>query len=178
MAYTPFQNKWWHPKRLLMCINEHLLMDGISVLGIILLKLFIILLRIFPFHQPKFYLYYVIYVLLIKHINNPFMSILSKVIRHLNLFTQICGVLLVILELMDHDITWFLLIIIQNMWFYPMVTKSGVSNIFPHFKNFVETRYKKLIKTLYSDNVGEFIALKPFLLLHGITYYTTAPYTS
>jgi len=132
----------------------------------------------FLFPQPKFNLHYAIYVLLIKHINNPFMSTLSKVMRHLNLFTQICGVLLVILELMDHDITWFLLIIIQNMWFYPMVTKSGVSNIFPHFKNFVETRYKKLIKTLYSDNVGEFIALKPFLLLHGITYYTTAPQTS
>jgi hypothetical protein len=59
----------------------------------------------FLFPQPKFYLHYAIYVILIKHINNPFMSILSKVMRHLNLFTQICGVLLVILELMDHDIT-------------------------------------------------------------------------
>jgi hypothetical protein len=42
-----------------------------------------------------------------------------------------------------------------------MVTKSGVSNIFPHFKKFVETRFKKPIKTLYSDNGGEFIALNP-----------------
>jgi len=32
----------------------------------------------------------------------------------------------------------------KNMWFYPMVTKSGVSNIFPQFKNFVKTHYKKI----------------------------------
>jgi hypothetical protein len=62
-------------------------------------------------------------------------------------------------------------------WFYPMVTKSGVSIIFPHFKKFVETRFQKLLKTLYSDNGGEYIALRSFLLLHGITHYTTAPHT-
>jgi hypothetical protein len=62
-------------------------------------------------------------------------------------------------------------------WFYPMVTKSGVSTIFPHFKKFVETRFQKLLKTLYSDNGGEYIALRSFLLLHGITHYTTAPHT-
>ena len=55
------------------------------------------------------------------------------------------------------------------IWFYPMVTKSGVSKNFPHFKRFVETRFQKSIKTLYSDNGGEFIALKSYLLLHGIT---------
>ena len=58
-----------------------------------------------------------------------------------------------------------------------MVIKSGVSNIFPHFKKFVETRLKKSIKTLYSNIGGEFIALKSYLLHHGITHYTTAPYT-
>ena len=59
-----------------------------------------------------------------------------------------------------------------------MVIKSGVSTIFPHFKKFVETHFKKSIKTLYFDNGGEFIALKSYLLHHGITHYTTAPYTS
>ena len=49
--------------------------------------------------------------------------------------------------------------------------------IFPHFKRFIETRFQKSIKTLYSDNGGEFIALKSYLLLHGITHYTTAPHT-
>ena len=58
-----------------------------------------------------------------------------------------------------------------------MVTKSSLSNIFPHFKKFVETRFHKSIETLYSDNGGEFIALKSYLLLHGITHYTTAPHT-
>ena len=58
-----------------------------------------------------------------------------------------------------------------------MVTKSSVSNIFPYFKKFVETHFQKSIKTLYSDNSGEFIALKSYLLLHGITHYTTAPHT-
>jgi transposase InsO family protein len=64
------------------------------------------------------------------------------------------------------------------MWFYPMETKSSVSNIFPQFKKFVETRFQKPLKTLYSDNGGEFIALKSYFLRHGITHYTTAPYTS
>ena len=65
----------------------------------------------------------------------------------------------------------------KYIWFYPMVTKSGVSKIFPHFKRFVETRFQKSIKTLYSDNGGEFIDLKSYLLLHSITHYTTAPHT-
>ena len=65
----------------------------------------------------------------------------------------------------------------KYIWFYPIVTKFGVSKIFPHFKRFVETRFQKSIKTLYSDNGGEFITLKSYLLLHGITHYTTAPHT-
>jgi transposase InsO family protein len=58
-----------------------------------------------------------------------------------------------------------------------MTTKSGVSNIFSQFKKFVETRFQKPIKTIYSDNGGEFIALKSYFSRHGITHYTTAPYT-
>jgi transposase InsO family protein len=58
-----------------------------------------------------------------------------------------------------------------------MATKSSVSNIFPQFKKFVEIHFQKPIKTLYSDNGGEFIALKSYFLRHGITHYTTAPYT-
>ena len=58
-----------------------------------------------------------------------------------------------------------------------MDTKSGVSTIFPHFKKLVETRFQTKIKNLYSDNGGEFIALKSFLLVNGIGHYTTAPHT-
>lgn len=65
----------------------------------------------------------------------------------------------------------------KYMWFYPMVTKSSVSSIFPHFKKFVETRFQTKIKSLYSNNGGEFIALKLYLSLHGISHYTIAPHT-
>jgi transposase InsO family protein len=58
-----------------------------------------------------------------------------------------------------------------------MVTKSGVSTIFPLFKKVVENRFQKTIKTLYSDNGGEFIVLKSYLSTHGISHYTTAPHT-
>ena len=58
-----------------------------------------------------------------------------------------------------------------------MINKSGVSQIFPQFKKFVENRFQNSIKTLYSDNGGEFLALKQFLLTHGIAHFTTAPHT-
>ena len=155
-------------------------MDGTSVLGILLLKLSIILLKffLFLFHRLKLCLHYVIHVLSIKLINNPFVSIVSKVMNHLNLFTLMCGVLLVILELMDQDITLFFVDhYTKYIWFYLMVTKSGVSKNFPQFKRVFETCFQKSSKTLYSDNGGEFIALKSYLLLHGITHYTTTPHT-
>ena len=65
----------------------------------------------------------------------------------------------------------------KYMWFYPMATKSGVSTIFSHFKKLVETHLQTKIKNLYSNNGGEFIALKSFLLVNGIGHYTTAPHT-
>ena len=130
-----------------MCMNGLLLMDDTIVLGILMLKLSIILLKIFLFlfHRLKICLHYVIHVLTIKLINNPFVSIVSKVMSHLNLFTLMCGVLLVILELMDQDIYYLIFVdhYTKYIWFYPMVTKSGVSKIFPHFKRFVETRFQK-----------------------------------
>ena len=58
-----------------------------------------------------------------------------------------------------------------------MPTKFGVFNIFPQFKKFVETCFQKPIKTLYSDNGGEFIALKSYFSRHGITHNTTTPNT-
>jgi len=41
----------------------------------------------------------------------------------------------------------------------------------------IQNRFNANIKSLYSDNDGEFIALQPFLTLHGISHYTTAPHT-
>jgi hypothetical protein len=86
MTSTPFRNQWWRPKRLPMCMNGLPLMDDTSVLGILPLKLSIILLRVFlfPFHRTKICLLYVIHVPLIKHINNPFVSIVSKPLELIN----------------------------------------------------------------------------------------------
>ena len=97
-----------------MCMNGLPLMDDISVLGILPLKLSIILLRIFLFlfHRKNIFHVYVIHVPLIKHINNPFVAPVFKAMNLLNLFTQMCGVQLAILELMDHNTTLFLWITI------------------------------------------------------------------
>ncbi|KAJ0027681.1 hypothetical protein Pint_36319 [Pistacia integerrima] len=65
----------------------------------------------------------------------------------------------------------------KYMWFYPMPTKSSVSSIFPQFKNLVETKFQTKTKSVYSDNGGEFVALKNYFSIHGISHYTTAPHT-
>ena len=89
-----------------------------------------------------------------------------------------CGGLQVILVLMGPKYyLGFVDHYTKYIWFYPMTTKSNFSEIFPHFKNFVENQFQKSIKTLYSNNGGEFITLKSYLILHNITHYTTAPHT-
>jgi len=58
-----------------------------------------------------------------------------------------------------------------------MATKSSVSSIFPQFKHLVETKFQAKIKSVYSDNGDEFVALKNYFSIHGISHYTTAPHT-
>ena len=41
----------------------------------------------------------------------------------------------------------------------------------------MENKFNTKIKSLYSDNGGEYIGLKSYLSVHGISHYTTAPYT-
>ena len=65
----------------------------------------------------------------------------------------------------------------KYMWFYHMETKSRVAKKFPQFKTLVENRFQSKIQTIYSDNGGEYVSLKPFLSLHGISHFTTAPHT-
>ena len=65
----------------------------------------------------------------------------------------------------------------KYIWFYPMETKSSVRIIFPQFKNLVENRFKLKIKSIYSDNSGEFVALKHYFTTNGINHYTIAPHT-
>ena len=130
-----------------MCMNRLPLMDGISVLGILLLKLFIILLRtfLFPFHRKNIFHLYVIIVPSIKHINNPFVTPVFKAMHLLNLFTRMCGVQLVILELMVHDTILFLWITIQNTCGSIQWKLNQVSLIFFHSS-------KSLLKPVFKNH--------------------------
>ena len=62
-------------------------------------------------------------------------------------------------------------------WLYPLTAKSQVKDIFISFKPLVENRFQTKIQTLFSDNGGEFLALRSFLATHGISHLTTPPHT-
>lgn len=62
-------------------------------------------------------------------------------------------------------------------WLYPLKRKSQVSEVFQRFKALVENRFHSKIRTLYTDNGGEYIALTAFLAANGISHYTSSPYT-
>lgn len=61
--------------------------------------------------------------------------------------------------------------------FFPIHAKSDVRTIFPQFHKMTENWFNDKIKSLYFDNGGDFVALQPFLALHGISHYTIAPHT-
>ncbi|CAA7058393.1 unnamed protein product [Microthlaspi erraticum] len=62
-------------------------------------------------------------------------------------------------------------------WFYPLRLKSQVRETFIAFKELVENRFNTRIGTLYSDNGGEFVALRAFLTSSGISHFTSPPHT-
>ena len=62
-------------------------------------------------------------------------------------------------------------------WLYPLKQKSQVKEVFVAFKAVVENRFQRRIRTLYSDNGGEFIALRSFLVANGISHLTSPPHT-
>ena len=47
----------------------------------------------------------------------------------------------------------------KYIWFYPLYCKSDVHSTFVAFKQLVENYFITTIKTLYTDNGGEFLAL-------------------
>lgn len=65
----------------------------------------------------------------------------------------------------------------KYIWFYPLRRKSDTHNVFVRFKALVEKFFNRPIKTLYSDNGGEFQALSTFLTINGISHLTTPPHT-
>lgn len=60
---------------------------------------------------------------------------------------------------------------------YPLTAKSQVKELFIRFKPLVETRFQTKIQNLYSDNGGEYLALRSYLASHGISHLTTPPHT-
>ena len=64
----------------------------------------------------------------------------------------------------------------KYIWFYPLHRKSDVYKTFVTFKQLIENFFSLRIKTLYTDNGGEFLALRSFLSDHGITHLTTPPH--
>ena len=65
----------------------------------------------------------------------------------------------------------------KYIWFYPLRRKSDVHSTFVVFKQLVENYFTTTIKTLYTDNGGEFLVLQSFLTTHDITHLTTPPHT-
>ena len=63
------------------------------------------------------------------------------------------------------------------MWMFPLKQKSKVQRVFIRFKTLVEIFFKHTIISLYSDNGGEYIALRHTLAHHGISHFTTPPHT-
>lgn len=79
-----------------------------------------------------------------------------------------------------HNYKYYLVLVdhyTRYCWMYPLKAKSQVKEIFVAFKSLVENRFQTKIQTLYSDNGGEYLALKSFLSSHGISHLTTPPHT-
>ena len=62
-------------------------------------------------------------------------------------------------------------------WLYPLKKKSQVKEVFIAYKALVENKFQTKIGTLFSDNGGEYIALRDFLAQHEITHLTSPPHT-
>lgn len=63
-------------------------------------------------------------------------------------------------------------------WLYAMKNKSDVRDIFIPFKSLVENKFNTRIGTFFfSDNGGEFLALRSFLATAGISHLTSPPHT-
>lgn len=62
-------------------------------------------------------------------------------------------------------------------WVYTLKRKSQVYDVFTRFKAFVENKFQFKLRTLYTDNGGEYIGLTAFLSTHGISHMISPPHT-
>ena len=116
-------------------------------------------------------------VLPIKVTSYHFLSLVCLALVLLNLFIPMYGST----QISSTNGFVYYVIVIDHfskyMWFYPIKQKSDVSQIFAFFKALVENQLHIKIKTLYTDNCGEYLQLWSFFQIHGISHLTTPPYT-
>ncbi|XP_013624346.1 PREDICTED: uncharacterized protein LOC106330425 [Brassica oleracea var. oleracea] len=62
-------------------------------------------------------------------------------------------------------------------WLFPLKFKSQAQATLIAFKALVENQFDEKIKTLYSDNGGEYLAMRQYLQTHGISHLTSPPHT-
>ena len=65
----------------------------------------------------------------------------------------------------------------RYIWLYPLKLKSQMKETFIRFTALVENKFQVKVGTLFSDNGGEFIALRGFLASKGISHLTSPPHT-
>lgn len=62
-------------------------------------------------------------------------------------------------------------------WLFPLKKKSQVKDTIIAFTNLVENHFNMRMSTFYSDNGGEFVALRQFFQSKGISHFTSPPHT-
>lgn len=65
----------------------------------------------------------------------------------------------------------------DTLGFIHLKQKSQVFDVFTKIRSLVENQFQFKLKTLCSDNGGEYIGLLHFLATHGISHFTTPPHT-
>ncbi|KAK1408451.1 hypothetical protein QVD17_40235 [Tagetes erecta] len=65
----------------------------------------------------------------------------------------------------------------KYIWIYPLKRKSDSLDTFTRFQRLVENHFKSKIRTLFSDNGGEYIKLSSHLSSCGISHLTSPPHT-
>lgn len=77
----------------------------------------------------------------------------------------------------SHDGYTYYIIFVDHftkyIWFFPLKRKLNVYSIFIQFKTVMEIFFQKPIISFYSNIGGEFVKLKEFFRLNGITQFLT-----
>lgn len=71
----------------------------------------------------------------------------------------------------------FLDYLVKYNWFFPLKHKYDTNAIFVRHKVLIEKHFKSPILHLYCDYGGEYLTLRDFLSLEGITWLTTPTHT-